>query len=76
MPNKKFTLTLRIDGDNYTIETSNEGFTILELLGLLEAKKQDLIDQMCDKLRNKTFKRVCRMPNDEIIDIVEEKKDE
>ena len=44
---KKFTLTLteKENGDS-TVITKNDGFTGLELLGFLEMKQQDILEQI------------------------------
>ena len=43
---KKFTIEIVCDADGMTHTTvTNDGFNALELLGLLEMKKMDIIDQ-------------------------------
>ena len=43
---KKFVMTVTNDGDNILIDGENTGFTAIELVGIFEAKKQDILDQM------------------------------
>lgn len=44
---KEFKLIFREEEDtSITVESSNTGFNATELLGLLELKQQDMIDQM------------------------------
>ena len=59
---RKFTLTLteNENGDS-TVSTENDGFNALELLGFLEMKQQDILEQ----LRHPT-KFVRRLPDGEV----------
>ena len=43
---KKFSLTVTQDGDRVTIDCTNDGFYPLEIVGLLEWRKQDLMEQI------------------------------
>ena len=44
---KKFEMMVTLDDDGYiNIVGHNDGFTGIEIIGFLEAKKQDLIEQM------------------------------
>ena len=43
---KKFVMTVTNDGINILIDGENTGFNAMELVGILEAKKQDILDQM------------------------------
>lgn len=53
---KKFVLTVtETDSDTINIETDCAGFNGAEIIGFLDMKKQDLLDQMC---RRTNFKRV------------------
>ena len=43
---KKFVMTVTDDGVNILIDGENTGFSAIELVGILDAKKQDILDQM------------------------------
>ena len=43
---KKFVMTVTDDGVNILIDGENTGFSAFELVGILDAKKQDILDQM------------------------------
>ena len=43
---KKFTLTVTEDDNGNTMSSTNEGFTALEILGILEYKQDDVLSQM------------------------------
>lgn len=45
---KKFTLILTDENDNSnaTVHTENDGFNALEILGFLEMKQQDILNQL------------------------------
>ena len=43
---KKYTLEIESDGNGIRMKGVNDGFTALELLGLVEAKKNDIIAQI------------------------------
>lgn len=43
---KRFTMVVTIENDVINIATENKGFNSLEILGLLENKKDDIIKQM------------------------------
>lgn len=43
---KKFVMTVTDDGVNILINGENTGFSAIELVGILDAKKQDILDQM------------------------------
>lgn len=54
---RKFKLMMTQDDDGrITMEGCNEGFTASEIIGFLEIKKQDFIDQVTDT-RSVRFKR-------------------
>lgn len=59
---KTFTMTVTLDTVTQTIttETSNDGFYPLELFGVLETKKQDLLNQFYNP---KDFVRVVKDKN-------------
>lgn len=70
---KKFTLTLELEDDNLTIEGKNDGFNIFELIGFLQLKEQDLIDQFHGKRRdNVTFVRTAKDADGTIMEITKE----
>ena len=52
---KKFTLTIVADIDGVHFDSVNEGFNALEILGVLEAKKQDILNQF-----HGSYKRIVR----------------
>lgn len=43
---KKFVMTVTDNGVNILIDGENTGFSAFELVGILDAKKQDILDQM------------------------------
>ena len=43
---KKFVMTVTDNGVNILIDGENTGFSAIELVGILDAKKQDILDQM------------------------------
>lgn len=54
---RKFKLVMTQDDNGcITMEGCNEGFTASEIIGFLEIKKQDFINQMTD-IRSVRFKR-------------------
>ena len=64
---KKFKLEfIEDDNGNLTITGYNDGFYGTELIGLLEMKKQDLVDQMNGKAE---YERTCRTDDGGLIDI-------
>lgn len=74
---KKFTLIATVNDldDTITIESECEGFTAFELLGLLDHKRQDILDQMNDvQRRNVRFKRTAK--NGDMIVNIEEVTDD
>lgn len=57
MITKEFTLTFRVEDNKMAIEGSNVGFTAAELIGLLEWKKQDILNQIAGKIKPDVVKR-------------------
>ena len=43
---KRFNLTITDDGGYVTEDSENEGFSAFELLGFLEMKQQDILEQI------------------------------
>ena len=43
---KKFELTITETDEGITITGDNNGFNAIELIGILEAKKQDIVEQL------------------------------
>ena len=43
---KKFTMVVTVDDETVQIDGENHGFNALEIVGFLEAKKQDILNQM------------------------------
>lgn len=43
---KKFTMVVTVDDETVQIDGENHGFSALEIVGFLEAKKQDILNQM------------------------------
>jgi hypothetical protein len=52
---KSFKLTAYETREGTMVETENEGYNAIEILGLLEAKKRDIIEQIYNPDR---FKRI------------------
>lgn len=48
---KKYTIEMTDDGGFVTISAENDGFTALELIGLFEHRKEDIIRQMRGEIR-------------------------
>lgn len=57
MTTKEFTLTFRVEDNKMAIEGSNVGFAATELIGLLEWKKQDILNQIAGKIKPDVVKR-------------------
>lgn len=71
---KKFVLTFTVGDDGMLRSTGeNTGFTALELLGMLETKKTDIIDQM---MHHELFKRYVVDSDGVRKEIVKEGEDE
>ena len=44
---KKFEMTVTLaDNDGFSVEVNNNGFNALEIIGFLEMKKQDILEQI------------------------------
>ena len=43
---KRLVMTVTDDGESIRIDGENTGFSAIELLGIFEAKKQDILDQL------------------------------
>lgn len=59
MGKKRFELVFEVDevNEKLNISGTNEGFSGFELVGILECKKQDIIDQMTSRAKfNRTYK--------------------
>ena len=57
MVTKEFTITFRVEDNKMAIDGRNMGFTAHELVGLLEWKKQDILDQIKGKITPDVVKR-------------------
>ena len=58
--NKKYTLQVIDNGDNgdkVTVMSLNDGFTAYEVLGLLDMKREDVIDQIKGNIKPDIIKR-------------------
>lgn len=73
MKEKKFVLTATEKDGQDLIDCENEGFTALELLGILEVKKSDILEQM---RRPADFKRYVIDKNGRKSEIVKEKEND
>lgn len=74
MKEKKYTLIITTDtaNDTLNIECENDGFNSFEILGFLDYKRQDVIDQMKGiERQNVHFKRTVR-DGDKIMEIEED----
>ena len=69
---KKFTLTITDDGEMLHCDGENQGFTICELISLLELKKNDLIEQWRNEV---DFTRTVKYP-DGRVETISEKENE
>ena len=54
---KTYKITLDTEGDESFIETENDGFNALELLGLLEWKQRDILTQLSGDVKPEIVKR-------------------
>ena len=62
---KEFTIKITFDSDGMSNTTvTNDGFNALELLGLLEMKKMDIIDQCINPEKFKMTRR-CKIEGEE-----------
>lgn len=55
------------------VSATNSGFSGVELVGLLETKKQDIVDQLIGHSR---FKRIVKNPDGTTVEIEREKENE
>ena len=69
---KRFELVIETDGNGMKMYGTNDGFNPLELVALLDIKKNDIIEQFT-KCENFTHHRVCKK-GDDWVNIVEEGK--
>lgn len=65
---KEYVLIAKVIGGELEIHTTNEGFDPLELVGVLEVKRADLIKQMQEAC---VFERTVVRENGEVVDIKE-----
>lgn len=67
MPKKRFELVFEVNENGIlNISGTNEGFNCFELVGLLEARKQDIVDQINNRAN---FKRTYKNPDGSTIEI-------
>jgi len=67
-------LEIKVEVNNkgeITMETTNDGFTAPELIGLLELKKMDIVEQ-CVNPQNFIHRRRYRDPDGEWTEVVKE----
>ena len=57
MITKEFSITFTVENNKLAIEGKNMGFAPYELVGLLEWKKQDILDQIKGKIVPDVVKR-------------------
>lgn len=55
---KRFVMTVTDDGGHILIDGENTGFSAIELVGIFEAKKQDILDQMNHPEKYKHVRKV------------------
>ena len=70
---KKFTMIVTDDNNTVNINGENHGFNAMEIVGFLEAKKQDILNQL-NQPEKYTFTRA--VEKDGELFIKEEKEDE
>lgn len=65
---KRFELVFEVDETNGEVNISgkNEGFSGIELIGLFDCKKQDIIDQVTGRAK---FNRIHKNPDGSTIEI-------
>ena len=69
---KEFCMRIRMDDDGgVTIDGTNAGFTVIELIGLLDLKKYDLLKQADDPT---SYTRTAKRKNGEEV-VISEKED-
>ena len=74
MIKKKFTLIVEVDDSGMTLNSENTGFTAPEILGILDIKRDDILNQIRDRSPVvKHFKRTVKT-DDQIVDIEEVKE--
>jgi len=71
---KKFTMIVTVDDKTVNINGENHGFNAMEIVGFLEAKKQDILNQM-NNPKKYTFTRAVEKDGELLIK-EEEKEDE
>lgn len=74
---KKYTMIVEAtENSELNIRGENEGFNAFEILGFLDFKRQDVLDQINDVMREKAhFKRTIKR-GDEIMEIEEVNDDQ
>lgn len=65
-----YSLKFEDNGDTIRCDAKNDGFSILEMIGMLEIKKDDLMRQLKDK-NEFTHKRIS-VPPDDVLDVIED----
>lgn len=65
-----YSLKFEDNGDTIRCDAKNDGFSILEMIGMLEVKKDDLMRQLKDK--NKFTHRRIGVPPDDVLDVIED----
>lgn len=65
-----YSLKFEDNGDTIRCDAKNDGFSILEMIGMLEVKKDDLMRQLKDK-NELTHKRIS-VPPDDVLDVIED----
>lgn len=54
---KRYEFIVIEDGKNYTFNSTNEGFNAFEILGILEKKKIDILEQIEGKIKPDVINR-------------------
>lgn len=65
-----YSLKFEDNGETIQCDAKNDGFSILEMIGMLEVKKDDLMRQLKDK-NEFTHKRIS-VPPDDVLDVIED----
>lgn len=73
METKKYEIVFEEKDGILEFSTINSGFCGIELIGLLEAKKQDILAQL---MNDSEFKRTAKNPDGTTVEIEREKENE
>jgi hypothetical protein len=63
---KKYILEIKLDNEGLSCSTENDGFNVIELIGILEWKKNDIFKQIIDEIKPDMVSRKCIKDESEV----------